>query len=1035
MAVLRFFLFSIACFLALVFPALGGQHYFFSSYTISSGLPNNVVNGLFKDRDGFLWICTSNGLSRYDGINFKNYLFNPADSNSLPANQVQSICQDQQGFLWVGLKGGVARYDPRTEKFSRLRLDFYKGFDKVLSVFCDSRNRIWMNTWLGVYAFSASGRKLLHARAGTGPKDLLHDHTVAVFEDSRHQIWVSSQCGLSRFNEKDQTFSHFTNNNPPYLKNNGWKDNIQHITEDGDGTFWCGSWANGLREFNPQTGVYSSYIYQPGFAGHGAYNVIGDVKIFDRKIWVASHDKGLGIFDPVSDSFSFFRDHPSEGFSQPVKKTICLLPDGPILWIGTESGLFKLDSRKQYFGVHSLKGIKSGSCLPDIFSACLLPGSSGKLVLGSNTCGLFEYEPEKRLLSPSQSPDISEDANGWRMDFNHLMVSADSSLWMSTSHGLFIRKNGKLRCIKPGGEVRRIVSENYFFKALQAKDGTVWVASARGILKFTSPEAMPLIYLKQKIAPGMSDYVSDKILDVSETPDGDLWFLRQMGKEGGRIGFTVLRKKSGMFVTYAPGSGPFKNYPYPQTASNLTATSDGRIFVSSERGLVAFHSRSPGNFKSFTSYDGLLEDDSYEMVEDRSRRLWIRSYFGITCLDLKSHRCRTFSRADGLPDARLSGLCPLPDGRLVIGLGDEWLAFFNPGLPDKNIPTSSPMQFTSLTLEGKRVVASDSLELEPSVQVARFQFSPMNFLPASENLFQVLIEHNRKQSSYQTSQNEILLSDMSPGWYTIKVTDKEARQSLLHLYKKPRFWQTTWFLVLCLAGVFAAAALALLGYQRKKLRELEQARNLEFRLAEYQMTALRSQMNAHFIFNALNSINSLIWQQLPEKASHLLSQFARLMRLTLEHTRSGWIPLSEEIESLRAYVELESSRLGHPPVFSVTLPPDMDTGAVQIPPMLVQPLVENVFLHVLAMLPAPGELHIRVSRGGEGLWIDVEDNGPSFEGLSRPQVDKAHKSMASGIIADRLALLSRQMNFEASCTRFQEGGRTIVRLALPLVED
>jgi LytS/YehU family sensor histidine kinase len=194
-------------------------------------------------------------------------------------------------------------------------------------------------------------------------------------------------------------------------------------------------------------------------------------------------------------------------------------------------------------------------------------------------------------------------------------------------------------------------------------------------------------------------------------------------------------------------------------------------------------------------------------------------------------------------------------------------------------------------------------------------------------------------------------------------------------------------------------------------------------------------MNAHFIFNALNSINSLIWQQLPEKASHLLSQFARLMRLTLEHTRSGWIPLSEELEALKAYVELESTRLNHPPVFSITVPPDMDTGEIQIPPMLVQPLVENVFLHVLAILPAPGELHIRVSRGGNGLWIDVEDNGPSFEGIGYPQVEKAHKSMASGIIADRLSLLSRQMNFEASCTRFQESGRTIARITLPLVED
>ena len=178
-------------FLFLLFSQTAFSKWFFEHYSINQGLPNNHIEFLFKDSKGFLWVATNNGLSQYDGFTFRNFFNNPKDSNSLPTNRVTGIAEDKNGLIWVGMWGGVATFDPKTQKFGKRNLKFEKGFDYVIHIFCDSKNRIWICTWLGNYLFSAKGELIKHWQEGKGKNDLPDNRTTCTYEDKKGNIWIT----------------------------------------------------------------------------------------------------------------------------------------------------------------------------------------------------------------------------------------------------------------------------------------------------------------------------------------------------------------------------------------------------------------------------------------------------------------------------------------------------------------------------------------------------------------------------------------------------------------------------------------------------------------------------------------------------------------------------------------------------------------------------------------------------------------------------------------------------------------------------
>ena len=203
-------------------------------------------------------------------------------------------------------------------------------------------------------------------------------------------------------------------------------------------------------------------------------------------------------------------------------------------------------------------------------------------------------------------------------------------------------------------------------------------------------------------------------------------------------------------------------------------------------------------------------------------------------------------------------------------------------------------------------------------------------------------------------------------------------------------------------------------YRIAQIRK-EERLHTEFqrKLADMEMSALRAQMNPHFIFNCLNSIENFVIKNDTLRASTYLNDFARLIRLILQNSRSQYVPLVDEIESLELYLQMESLRFTHKFDYEFLVDENVDPRSIEIPPMLIQPYVENAIWHGLMHKNTTGRLDISLSRKNGTLQCVIEDNGigrqKSME-INAARRVKKKKSMGMSITEDRIKLLNELYN-------------------------
>jgi len=200
---------------------------------------------------------------------------------------------------------------------------------------------------------------------------------------------------------------------------------------------------------------------------------------------------------------------------------------------------------------------------------------------------------------------------------------------------------------------------------------------------------------------------------------------------------------------------------------------------------------------------------------------------------------------------------------------------------------------------------------------------------------------------------------------------------------------------------------------------------------------LRTQMNPHFIFNALNSVNNFISQNDERSANKYLSDFSRLMRLVLENSEHDFISLLKELEILKIYVSLEHSRFSEKFDFEITIDPALEVEKYQVPPMIVQPYIENAVWHGLRYLEEKGRLIVAMKEVSDVLIITIKDDGigrkKSLEMKTKNQ--KTSKSTAMKNITERLAIMNKlhQSNVSVSIQDMNaDGSGTKVEIKVPV---
>ena len=321
----------------------------------------------------------------------------------------------------------------------------------------------------------------------------------------------------------------------------------------------------------------------------------------------------------------------------------------------------------------------------------------------------------------------------------------------------------------------------------------------------------------------------------------------------------------------------------------------------------------------------------------------------------------------------------------------------------------------------------DSISLLPKNLKVKYQTTHFTFdyigiklsNPSSVR-YKYMLEGFDESWSSSTDATFATYSNLPSGKYTFKVIAGDVMgiwnksPAVFSFEILPPFWTKWWFVLLCvLAGLLILWGI--FRWRVTELRKKHQTQQLEYKskllLLEHQ--SLNSSMNRHFIFNALNSIQYYMNKEDKFSAHKYLSRFAKLIRMNLDSSMSNLVPVSEEIDRLDLYLQIELMRFEGKFQYSINIAEDIDTESIEIPPMLLQPYVENSILHGILPADKTGQIDIRIEHGpDQSIIFSIQDNGIGIEeSKARKLLKKSpHVSRGTSITAQRIQLLGAMNN-------------------------
>jgi len=350
-------------------------------------------------------------------------------------------------------------------------------------------------------------------------------------------------------------------------------------------------------------------------------------------------------------------------------------------------------------------------------------------------------------------------------------------------------------------------------------------------------------------------------------------------------------------------------------------------------------------------------------------------------------------------------------------LTDKGLNYFDPKTLKPNI-TAPKITIDSILVEQHKIIPDSATDFDYSKENFEFYYTGISFKKSnSGNFYKYRLISDRDSTWFYSNNKNVRYTNLAYGDYTFQVAAQNNNKvwSTSESYSfriNPHFTETPLFK---LTMLFLSLALAFfinrIRDSRIMARELQkqQLKEAELKTKAAELNALRNQMNPHFIYNSLNSIQNFIFKNDPERANYLLSRFSKLMRSSLQLSKLEYISLKEEIEFLNNYLELEKMRFEDKFEFNIAMGTELVEN-YKIPPLLIQPIVENSIKHGFSGLDKKGKLIIKFIKDDDHLIISVIDNGKGFspQNLNNSNNKFENRVSATTIIKERIELL----NFE-----------------------
>ncbi len=426
-----------------------------------------------------------------------------------------------------------------------------------------------------------------------------------------------------------------------------------------------------------------------------------------------------------------------------------------------------------------------------------------------------------------------------------------------------------------------------------------------------------------------------------------------------------------------------------------------------------------GAFNNITQKDGLASNMCRNLFIDQRNTIWVGSNGGLSKIDLKligpfGYDVEVFTKKQGLLSNEVNYI--LSKGDNLILAHNNGISVLNPGLL-KNNSTPPPVYITRAT-NNNYTYKNDSISFLHNENYLKIYYTGISYKNPGTVEYKYKVDGldtNWVYTSYTSAQFQAL----SPGNYKFIIYAKNndgywsEKPAVLFLTVLPEWWQAWIFKIFIVIAVSGFIFLLIKKRLDKIEKREEEKTELQNKIASTELKALRAQMNPHFIFNAINSVQYFMTSNDPESSQKYLSKFAKLIRYVMDNSKPASIPLEMELEALKLYIDLEALRFENRFEYRINVDKDIDINYVQIPSMLIQPYVENAIWHGLMHKKGDGKLDITIKMQDTILTCIIEDNGIGRERSKEIKATESatyHKSFGMSLTKERLEIISRLNN-------------------------
>lgn len=953
---------SVIVYAALLLPTLlNGQFPYYKNFNINDGLASNKIYNIIEDKLGFIWICTDQGVSRYDGVNFRNF----TSKDGLPDNEVLNLFEDSVGRIWFN-------------GFSTEPCYYFQG--KIYNAFNDSfLKRIKTNRQPGVcsnvivqwnnsmaYIIQENGKKYL---IGKDIQDILlnskdklqefvyqhilykQNNTYKLYSTFSVLEWKPNQGvkNLILF-EKGTLFNLYKAPGNTIYSYNYFTSKVEKIDLSSSQNTCIGKVNNQKNIFfiNNQIVLTSERSYS--LYNYNFTQLIDQVSLpfkferfyIDRRgnKWFGSFDKGLYFIRSQAPRLIDLGFERNEGI-------LSIVPDGDNLIINTEkNGLLSLNI--------------NGKCT-ELLKDPILNRMMGfarlynQTLLGTDN-GLYQFNPKNKSLHLLKLSAIKD-----------LELGYENEVLVGFSSGACIYQ-------KDRPDSLQFIDFERTTSIARKESGNIWLGGLKGVREAVQKNQQ--YFTKRKVLNPEID--NSRIVDIKCDKQGNMW---------------VATDQKGLFCCLL--NGP----------------------------ILKFGTSTKSNYK-------LLSDVCVQILVANDNSIWLATLSGVSIIETKSHQqfnVKNFTISDGMPGKSIQSIAFWNSKIMVVtpqGLF-EFKQF--PNLINQNSTTL----ITGLQVNNKPY---DGLNLEFSHKenniLIRYAASFVNI--NSEYLFEYRVKQLSKEW-IRTNNLEVPLLGLEPGPYTFEIAAINAHNTTGEITKlnfviDEPWYKTIWFRLL----VLSLLVIVVLYFYKSAKVKINMGKNLSL----FRLRIMRAQMNPHFVFNALSNIQNLIQKKELEQADDYIVTLSSIMRKSIDYSGKEFISLDKELDYTRNYLEIEKLRFDDKFDFVIDSQIDMaEQSLIYVPPLIIQPLVENAIKHAFKGMKEKGKIEILVKKLNENsLTYFIKDNGCGFD--YSPNGAMNH---GLDITKERLTLLFNDMKKNVKFTilsRVNEvpNGTTIL-IEIPILKD